>query len=224
MHKLHIVIPAAGAGRRMKSYGPKALIKLNNQTVINRSLNIINAIYPLSKVTVVVGFEAEKVVLELKDKVKFVFNYDYLNTNVAHSISLALSQRSIKEALIVYGDLVFNTQTLKGFYPEASTAIVSSKSCMNDEEVGVTVVDGIITRWSYGLPVKWAQMVYLKNKELELFRKFSNGPRSAKFFGYEILNMVIEAGGIIEAAEPLGMDIVDVDTSKDIEIAKRITQ
>ena len=37
-NNISIIIPAAGVGRRMKSYGPKPLIKVGNSTIIKNQI------------------------------------------------------------------------------------------------------------------------------------------------------------------------------------------
>ena len=68
--EISIVIPAAGMGRRMKSYGPKALIPLpsdktnprtgesrgENITLIERQIHILIDCYPNAEIFIVVGF------------------------------------------------------------------------------------------------------------------------------------------------------------------------
>ena len=39
-NNISIIIPAAGVGRRMKSYGPKPLIKVGNSTIIKNQINL----------------------------------------------------------------------------------------------------------------------------------------------------------------------------------------
>ena len=56
--KMTVIIPAAGAGRRMKSYGPKCLIDLTpNQTILDRQLEIINNTFKRTEIILVCGFE-----------------------------------------------------------------------------------------------------------------------------------------------------------------------
>ena len=60
---LSVIIPAAGMGRRMKSYGPKALIEINKNgtTIIERQINLLWKVYPGAEIFVVIGFEGEKI-------------------------------------------------------------------------------------------------------------------------------------------------------------------
>ena len=102
--EISIVIPAAGMGRRMKSYGPKALVPLpsgktnprtgeargENVTLIERQLNILIDCYPNAEIFIVVGFQAEKIRHQLKDyPVRFIYNPLHESTNVLYSLGLA---------------------------------------------------------------------------------------------------------------------------------------
>jgi choline kinase len=223
MAKLSIIIPAAGMGRRMKSYGPKALIPLHNgETVLSRQIKLVRSVYSQAEIIVVVGFEAEKIRKTVDYNIKVVYNDAFEITNVARSIYLGLSASNCDNTLIIYGDLVFNTSALIPCTSNSSRALVDSKSRFGKTEVGVTVIDGKISTFSYGLPVKWGQMVYLQGNEVELFKKLLSNKKTVKFFGFEILNAMLNNGGILQAIEPQGLQIAEIDTSKDIETARRI--
>jgi 2-C-methyl-D-erythritol 4-phosphate cytidylyltransferase len=43
--KYSIIIPAAGLGRRMKTYGPKSLTPIGNETILSKQLKIIYVDY-----------------------------------------------------------------------------------------------------------------------------------------------------------------------------------
>jgi choline kinase len=223
MAKLSIIIPAAGMGRRMKSYGPKALIPLHNgETVLSRQIKLVRSVYSQAEIIVVVGFEAEKIRKTVDYNIKVVYNDAFEITNVARSIYLGLSASNCDNTLIIYGDLVFNTSALIPCTSNSSRALVDSQGRFGKTEVGVTVIDGKISTFSYGLPVKWGQMVYLQGNEVELFKKLLSNKKTVKFFGFEILNVMLNNGGILQAIEPPGLQIAEIDTSKDIETARRI--
>jgi choline kinase len=218
-----VIIPAAGMGRRMKSYGPKALIPLHNgETVLSRQIKLVRSVYGQVEIIVVAGFEAEKIRKAVDYKVKVVYNYDFETTNVARSIHIGLSISKCNHTLIVYGDLVFNTNALIPCTSGSSRVLVDSRGRFGKTEVGVTVIDGKISTFSYGLPVKWGQIVYLQGKEIELFKKLLSDKKTVKFFGFEILNAMLNNGCALQAIEPQGLQIAEIDTSKDIEIARRI--
>ena len=62
-NNLTVIIPAAGIGHRMKSYGPKCLLPFNQQdTIITKTISNLQKIYPFSEIITVVGFEADKII------------------------------------------------------------------------------------------------------------------------------------------------------------------
>ena len=58
--KINVIIPAAGIGRRMKSYGPKPLIKIGNSTIIKNQINLLQTYIPDINIVLVCGFKAER--------------------------------------------------------------------------------------------------------------------------------------------------------------------
>lgn len=219
---LTIVIPAAGLGRRMKSYGPKALIEVApRQTLIGRQLWILREHFPRAELVVVVGFEAEKVARTLPAWVRVVKNEQYEVTNVARSVEMGLRVSRSERVLVVYGDLVFSPGTFAGLPMGESFALLDTQGQLRELEVGCTVVDGEVTYLSYGLPTKWAQIMLLTGRELALFRRLALPNAKRKHFGYEILNEVLEHDGRLAAIEPVKMKLVEIDTSKDIAAARQ---
>lgn len=222
-HNVSIVIPAAGMGRRMKSYGPKPLIELGGgETVLSRQLSLFRSVYPSSDVVTVVGFESEKIIEVLDASVKVVENEMYENTNVLRSIGMGMRVVDHDSIIVSYGDLVFNRGTIDTLTTGGSAAIIDTAGRMEEDEAGCTICDGRITHLAYGLPAKWCHIVYLTGRELGLFKQVAWHVQSRKWFGYEALNYVIENGGDIRGIEPSNMRIVEIDSSRDIEKARQI--
>jgi len=216
---ISIIIPAAGMGYRMKSYGPKALIKLNKRyTLIERQIRILKKNYPKSEIFVVVGFESEKIIAALsKYSVKFIFNPIHQDTNVLYSIGLAIMAASFDEVLIVYGDLVFNHRAVKELRGN-SKIIIDANGFMKKEEVGVVISsDNCITNMSFGIDTKWSQITYLKGMELEIFKDISTRSECKNWFGYEGINYIIDNGGRIESVSHKLIKVFEIDGVKDLE-------
>jgi choline kinase len=225
-HDLTIIIPAAGLGRRMKSYGPKALLEVSpRQTLLGRQLAVLKEHFPKADFVVVVGFEAERIVRTLPAGIRVVENERYEETNVARSVHLALRASSCRAALVVYGDLVFSPGTFANLPTGRSLVLIDvpngeGQTQLGDEEVGCTVVGTQVTQFSYGLPTKWAQVLLLTGHELALFRKLAGAPERQKHFCFEVLNEVLERGGKLLALQRPGMQLAEVDCSRDLETAR----
>lgn len=218
-----IIIPAVHPGYRMKSYGPKSLIALGNDTVIIRQLRILSRVYPNSEIIIVLGFEADKVrkELELYDyNYRIVIDKTYEHNNIAHSIHLGIENANDNSYLIVYGDMVFTDNLFDNFKLYYSEALVGN---LNKQQVGVTIVDGYISVFSYGLPTKWLNIVYLSHDEAMILKQIVKHKSKHKLFGFELLNQMIDAGGILKAIELHGCaNITKVENLKDVELAKSI--
>lgn len=218
--KYSIVIPAAGAGTRMKSYGPICLLKIGNETLLARQLRLINQTFNQAEVIVVGGFEAQKVKRELPKGVSFVENKYYAQTNVVHSISLGLTKTTTDRVLVVYGDLVFNPQTLKiPIYNKSSLVLCDT---MKRDEVGCIVHNNTVFNMMYDLQPKWAQIAFLTGYELSEFKRLVTTKSCARMLGFEIMNHIITNNGTFHATQPKQAKVIDVDTSKDIIKAEEI--
>lgn len=221
MAKLIVVIPAAGLGRRMRSYGPKALIKIaGGETVVARQIRLTRLAFPGAEIIVVTGFESDRLRRALPRDVRVVVNASYDETNVAHSLLLGIQHaRPTASVLVVYGDLVFNTRAIEGLDKSTSSLIIDARPGSREDEVGVNVVDDEVMCLAYGLPAKWAQIALLRPREAALFREVAREPRRKRQFGFEILNEILDRGGTFAAHVPDGLSLVEIDSSKDIEPA-----
>jgi len=217
-NSISVVIPAAGTGHRMKSYGPKCLLPISaKETIIHKTIKNVKSVYPNSEITVVVGFEADKVIRVLPSDVRVIENQLYQETNVVESLRLALNSITNNKVLIVYGDLIFNTQTITGLTVGESCVVVDSKNNFKNEEVGVTVADNVVTNFAYGLDTKWGQIAYLTDETLSLFKTLCSNRKRNKMYPFELFNLIINEGFKIGAIDPKGIKIQEVDSLKDIK-------
>lgn len=219
---LSIVIPAAGIGSRMKSYGPKPLIRIGNQSLIKRQIDILRDCFYSPEIILVCGHESHRVMDSTPNNIIKVENENYTETNVSRSIAIGLRASTRDKVLIVYGDLFFNKETFKNVNLSSSSLFIDTSGWMTKDEVGCNISN---KRAQYLIPDiqnKWAQIAYLKGRELELFSKNVFNRDNDKKFGFEIINKCIEMGGKFDTITPQQMKVTDIDTSKDLLIAKKI--
>ena len=215
--QLSVIVPVAGMGHRMKSYGPKCLLSANKKhSIVEQAIENITEVYPFAEIMIVVGFEADRVIKTLPKKVRIVENQIYETTNVVESLRLALNNSTTDSVLVVYGDLIFNESAIEGLDGDCSCAVIDSKRRFKDEEIGVTVVDDKITNFAYGLETKWAQIIYLTGNELKLLKEFCFDRKKNKMYPFEIFNMIIDKGGLIKTIENPDMKIREIDSLKDL--------
>ena len=214
---LTVIIPVAGMGHRMKSYGPKCLLKANQkETILAKTISNIKKEYPYSDVIIVTGFESEKVIKSVPHSVRVVENTRYKETNIGESIRIGINASANKKLLIVYGDLIFNIYSIRGLTSDGPCVVVDSKSRFKENEVGVTIVDGLVTNFAYGLPNKWSQIAYFENESFEVLKSLCSDKRKNKLYPFELFNIIINNGINVKAKEPKGLLIREVDSLKDL--------
>lgn len=222
-NNIGIIIPAAGMGRRMKSYGPKPLIKIGDSTIITNQINLLTTYIPHPTIVLVCGFKSNLLMNMTPNYIIKVENENYNQTNVARSIGMGLRAISnCKKLMVVYGDLVFNSTTLKHLSFDQSSIIIAQQG-MEIEEVGCTIDNNNqLINLMYDLPNKWGQIAFFINKELELLKQLCWDDKNNSKFGFEIINKIMDRGGKFQCVQHKNIHIVDIDSSKDIEKAKEI--
>ena len=215
---LTVIIPVAGMGHRMKSYGPKCLLKANQkETILEKTVSNIKREYPYSDIIVVVGFESEKVIRSLPSFVRIVENPNYEKTNIVESLRIGINASAHDNVLIIYGDLIFNVYSIREMTSTGTCVVFDSKNRFKEEEVGLTIVENKVTTFAYGLPSKWSQIAYLEDGAFQMLRSLCSDKRKNKLYLFELFNIIIENGFVIRAKEPKGMTIKEIDSLKDLQ-------
>lgn len=217
--KYSIVIPAAGQGTRMGSYGPKALIKIGGESLISRQIKAIKKHFHKHEIVLVSGFHSERLMNTLPDDIISIENENYAQTNVARSIAMGLRACTTDRVLICYGDLVFHDNLLQMPF-DRDSAIVTCHS-MPESDVGCITHNNLIENLGYIFEDKWAQVVYLTGRELRLMKTIAWNRENSKQYGFELLNKVIQKGGKFKPFFTK-CPIRDIDTPKDIAIAEAL--
>src|SRR4051794_28159322 len=131
---LSIILPAAGIGRRIRSYGSKSLIDMGQgETLIRKQLRTLREVFPRVEIIVVVGFQAEQVIKEIPSGIKIVENERYEESGLTRSINLGLRTASHSNVLLIHGDLLFNGSTVYSLTNGSSLMIVDTKKRFHDE-------------------------------------------------------------------------------------------
>lgn len=218
---IDVIIPAAGFGRRMKCYGPKALIQIDSHnTIISRQLNLIQQFFNINNIILVCGFKATKLMDATPDSIMKIENENFENTNVVRSLGMGLRLVQ-KDVLIVYGDLVFNESCLK-HVDLTKSCMLTGQHLMTKNEVGCVVTQGLVQNMMYGLDDKWGQIAFFTGYELKLLKKMCWSPRNYRLFGFEVINKIINSGGNMHSYSPEDAKVFDIDTIKDLKIIEDV--
>ena len=105
------IILAAGMGSRLRPLTndkPKCMIKLFNETLIERQIKIFHS-HNINDITIVTGYRGE--IIDIPD-VNYVKNENYETTNMNESLFCAL-EPSNSPVLVTYSDIVFEQKIIQ---------------------------------------------------------------------------------------------------------------
>lgn len=105
---MRAIVLAAGVGRRLGKGIPKCLVEIEGRSLLDRQIEALASF----ETTVVVGFQAERVIQEIGGRTHVVHNEDYATTSPCHSIALCSDFE--EPCLILDGDLLFPPGELDG--------------------------------------------------------------------------------------------------------------
>lgn len=218
---LGVIILASDMGYRMKSYGPKCLLKTGeNESILFRQIRLIRQELPYSEITIVVGFEADKVIKHVSKDIRIIENQIFQRTNSVESVRLVVNNRRFEHLLILDGDLIFNRKSIADLTNGGSVAVMDAHNFFPDDKEGATIVDGNATNFSYGLEKRWARMIYLTDKELEMFHKEIVNRDKNKMYLFEIFNDILNNGGCISTLMNKEIVVYKIDSTKDLDSLK----
>lgn len=211
-----IIILGADICYGMKSYGPQSLLKINNKTIIEHQLNIINQVFPKSDVILVAGFGINKIVKKCPENVRIIENPFFDTTNETEQLRLAFNCSLSDSTIILTDGVVFNRRTMEQLDDSNTCVLYDSKNQLNDNDVGINVVDNCAKAFVFESPKKWCHITHLAPQEYRIVKNMCNNKENSKLFFFEILNKVIEKTKKIVAIEPSGMVITKINNSKDL--------
>src|SRR5688572_581731 len=131
----HVIILAAGRGTRLGALNhPKALTPLSEtETILSRQLYWIEKYIPHPSITLVVGYEKEKII-SLYPQYHYVINENFAAENTAKSLLKALYVVE-GDVLWLNGDVVFSPHVLPRLIANPITSILVNTNQTSEEEV-----------------------------------------------------------------------------------------
>lgn len=111
---------AAGMGKRMRKYTEnctKCMVSVSGKTLIERAIEALKRV-GITKLILVVGYEGQKLVEFLQEKVpdmeyEFVYNDVYDTTNNIYSLYLAKEQLMQDDTILLESDLIYQPEIIK---------------------------------------------------------------------------------------------------------------
>jgi len=147
------VILCAGRGIRLLPLTqdtPKCLLKFGSKTLLEYTIE--NFKYAgIEEILLVTGFKEEDILELVKRRgyshINFITNHNYLTTNTAYSLNLALKHME-NDFILINGDVLFDrtifTDLLR--HPQKNCVVVDNSIDLRTEEVKVITTNGRISQ------------------------------------------------------------------------------
>jgi choline kinase len=212
-----VIILGAGTGTRINGEC-KPLLKIGSECIAKRQIRILKSKYGKNTDIIFVGgYKYAEVVSHIRGDCRILINERYNDTNVAYSMLLGLLATNKKNCLIVYGDLVFDFDSL----PELSNKpfLLVDDHQFKKEEIGVIVQSNQIVNMLYEPKTKWCHIAYLTSDYSTALFNYCKASLHHKHFGYEAINDIINNVGPLNLVKCKSL-ISEVDTYKDLEEAR----
>ena len=213
-----VIILAAGAGSRTKSYEPRCLLKYNGKTLLDHQISAIEANFLKYEVSIVGGIEANKIIKKLDSNTRFIENQIHDSSNSGESLRLGINNSLLNNVLFFHGDLIFYEKIFSNINFDKSFILVDSSGQISEKEVGVTIVDNKLSVMTYNLPIKWCQIAYFNKNETEILKKLliKQDFETRYLLTFEVINKMLEFGAEIECVDIGNNFIKEIDSLKDI--------
>ena len=127
---MKVIILCAGKGRRFKIRTPKCLLKIGNETLVEKCLNNFKDNNIKSKdIIFASGFKENLIKKKVGNKFNFIKNKDYENTNMVYTFFNAIKKIKNTDIIVTYSDIMFSSKDLKNLIKSKYkfTTLVDSK-------------------------------------------------------------------------------------------------
>ena len=224
---VQVVILAAGMGTRLGRPWPKPLTPLHDgRSILQRQLDGLRSVLgPSVDITVVVGFEAERVMRAVPD-VRFAYNPDYRVTNTSQSLLRALRNTRDGGVLWLNGDVVFDAAVLEAVLPALladESFVCVDTSTVADEEVKYTLdADGFIAELSKTVTGGLGEAVginYISSADKATLVEHLDGCGDQDYFERGMETAIAEAGLKFRPLDISRFAAVEVDFEADLDRA-----
>jgi len=221
---LNALIVAPEITKGMKSIGSKALLKLKSSTtIIEYQIQELKKIDKKVNITIVTGFESEKIkkILQKQNKLNILYNDNYLNTNQAKCVDIFLKNYDVENLLIISNGVLFKNSVFNISDIDRSKIFLIDKPKTNFN-IGCcdTGSNENIDYLFYDLPILWSECVFLNNIAIKKIREIFKSNTIDQLYIFELINILIHNNLDIQKVYIPKKHIMKINTIKDLSRAK----
>lgn len=232
------IILAAGQASRLKpltNHLPKCLLPLGDKTILDLQIAALNR-NKVSKIILVVGFEARKIVTHVRrnypgNRFAFICNPKYKKTGPAYSLGLAGKYLN-QDILYLNSDSVFDAAIIERLLKSKKGSMTAVQKVPWDEEQVNVVLDKSGRVLEIGKEISRGRScgefigatklnVGFNRKLLAALSDYAKAGEQKKFAA-DALNLAIQKKGRLYSLDVTDLPAIEIDTPADYEQAKRL--
>lgn len=210
---LGVVIPAAGGSFRMRTLSKVNLPTKPGEILLERTVRHYHKILPDTEIVVGLGKEIEEVAKKLPYPARVIENERWETTNMGRTLQLMLRVTLATKLVIHCGDTLLQTNIFDGF--DKSKIYIDNS--LSDQKPSIIDGQGPIEHINYGLPNKFAQILYLNEHDTARLKKILADKNSDKWVTVDIINKLIAAGAALHPVMLKPGTVFEVDSYRDIQ-------
>lgn len=226
------IILAAGNGHRMGRLTidrPKCLLEVGGEPLIERQLASLDAC-GIRDVTVVIGYQGPRLRAHLGDRVRYVENGRYRETNSLYSLWLA-RDRLAGGALVLNADVLVPTLLIERLLRSGAedAVLVDRRNGLGPEEMKVKLWFDLVTDFSKDLPPDQAdgENVGIVKFGAQGGRRLSEHLESLVAAGHEqawapLAFRALAREWPLRAVTTAGLPWIELDFPEDLDRARRV--
>lgn len=201
----------------MKSLGPKALLKINNLSIIEYQINQIKKISRKIRINLITGFYHDKIVDKLKKhkNINYIYNEEYDHTNHGKGIELLLDNNDVSNILYIGSGILLKPKTLsiRSLKNQSSIFVLDRKK--SNFDIGCNNSQNLEYMF-YDLPLVWSECCYLNKEVCDAIKSLIINKNISQFFMFEIINIILNKNINIDIKKINRKNICKINSQKDI--------
>lgn len=192
---INALIIASEITKGMKSLGSRSMLNINRTNkIIDQQISSIKSMYKNTQITIVSGFEHEKIKQYICNRYKnisIIYNEEYANSNEVKNIQLFLDNNinDMDYLFIMSGGVMLKNKSISFNKIKGSSKIFLMRSIKNNFNLGCSKKDSIEYIF-YDLEMPWCECVLLNKNSINNLKNFLDQNDIKNMYTFELLNNI----------------------------------
>lgn len=207
----------------MKSVGAKALLKINNMSIIEHQIYQLKSIHRNIKINVITGFEHEKVKKTLSKyrNINIIYNPDYQNSNESMGLKLLFENKcNIERLFWLSSGVLIKPKSITSSVVRNESKIFLLDKQKNNFSLGCSNNTNIEYIF-YDLPFTWSECLFLNAEATAKLRGLLKSNSIKQMFFFELVNKLIAHNIDLKSEKISKSKVIKISTIKDLPKIKR---